>query len=140
MLVNSRYQLIFGDYCKEIAEIPIINKPMYTIVTPREHHSYYDSLIANQITLSTLSYKKVGRHKKTILILFSLTLFSYFCTSNSPKKFDKLACFVEILLTLHNNIDKHASVFVFSLMNLGNSFMIEKTSMSNVYIYVYLLL
>lgn len=49
MLVNSRYQLIFGDYCKEIAEIPIVNKPMYTIVTPQEHHSYYDSLIANQL-------------------------------------------------------------------------------------------
>jgi serine/threonine protein kinase len=58
MLVNSRYQLIFGDYCKEIAEIPIVNKPMYTIVTPREHHSYYDSLIANQLPYQPYPMKK----------------------------------------------------------------------------------
>lgn len=58
VLVNSRYQLIFGDYCKEIAEIPIVNKPMYTIVTPREHHSYYDSLIANQLPFQPYPMKK----------------------------------------------------------------------------------
>jgi serine/threonine protein kinase len=58
MLVNSRYQLIFGDYCKEIAEIPIVNKPMYIIVTPREHHSYYDSLIANQLPYQPYPMKK----------------------------------------------------------------------------------
>lgn len=58
MLVNSRYQLIFGDYCKEIAEIPIVNKPMYIIVTPQEHHSYYDSLIANQLPYQPYPIKK----------------------------------------------------------------------------------
>jgi serine/threonine protein kinase len=58
MLVNSRYQLIFGDYCKEIAEIPIVNKPMYIIVTPQEHHRYYDSLIANQLPYQPYPIKK----------------------------------------------------------------------------------
>lgn len=49
MLVNSRYQFIFGNYCKEIADMQWGDKAPYLMVTPSEHHSFYDSLIANKL-------------------------------------------------------------------------------------------
>jgi hypothetical protein len=49
MLVNSRYQFIFGNYCKELAGMQLGDKPSYLMETPSEHHSFYDSLIANNL-------------------------------------------------------------------------------------------
>ena len=42
MLVNSRYQFIFGNYCKELADMQLGDKPSYLIATPSEHHVFYD--------------------------------------------------------------------------------------------------
>ena len=49
MLVNSRYQFVFGNYCKELADIPLAAKPSFRLTTPHEHHSFYDSLISNKL-------------------------------------------------------------------------------------------
>ncbi len=49
MLVNSRYQFIFGNYCKELADMHLGDKPSYLMATPSEQHSFYDSLIANNL-------------------------------------------------------------------------------------------
>ena len=53
MLVNSRYQFIFGNYCKELADMQLGDKPSYLMVTPSKHHSFYDSLIANKLPYRT---------------------------------------------------------------------------------------
>ena len=49
MLVISRYQFIFGNYCKELADMQLGDKPSYLIATPSKHHVFYDSLIANNL-------------------------------------------------------------------------------------------
>ena len=49
MLVNSRYQIIFGNYCKEIADMQWGDKASYLMATPSEHHRFYDSLIVNKL-------------------------------------------------------------------------------------------
>lgn len=49
MLVNSRYQFIFGNYCKELADMQLRDKPSYLMETPSEHHCFYDSLIINKL-------------------------------------------------------------------------------------------
>lgn len=49
ILVNSRYQFIFGNYCKELADMQLGDKPSYLIATPSEHHVFYDSLIVNKL-------------------------------------------------------------------------------------------
>lgn len=49
MLVNSRYQFIFGNYCKELADMQLGDKSSYLMATPSEQHSFYDSLIANKL-------------------------------------------------------------------------------------------
>jgi hypothetical protein len=49
ILVNSRYQCIFGNYCKELADMQLGDKPSYLIATPSEQHVFYDSLIANNL-------------------------------------------------------------------------------------------
>ena len=49
MLVNSRYQFIFGNYCKELTDMQLGDKSSYLMATPSEQHSFYDSLIANNL-------------------------------------------------------------------------------------------
>ena len=49
VVVASRYQLIYGNYCKEIADMQFGNKVSYLTATPYEHHSFYDSLIVNKL-------------------------------------------------------------------------------------------
>jgi hypothetical protein len=49
ILVNSHYQVVFENYCKELADIPLADKPLFRLTTPREHHCFYDSLITNKL-------------------------------------------------------------------------------------------
>ena len=49
ILINSRYQVVFGNYCKELADIPFADKPLFRLKTPHEHHCFYDSLISNKL-------------------------------------------------------------------------------------------
>ena len=49
ILVNSRYQFVFGNHCKELADIPLADKPLFRLTTPHEHHCFYDSLITNKL-------------------------------------------------------------------------------------------
>ncbi len=49
MLLNSRYQFIFGNYWKELATKQLGDKPSYLRATPSEHHVFYDSLIVNNL-------------------------------------------------------------------------------------------
>ena len=49
MVVTSRYQIIYGRYCKEIADMQWYDKASYLTTTPYEHHCFYDSLIANKL-------------------------------------------------------------------------------------------